>query len=287
MKYLMNSTKPKILVAYICVSSVASAIVGVDFTLSLDSNVDSGLTYNDLTKAGAGVDSSFVVGFQLEITAVDGQAVNIGPIAAFCAEIAEPVSVSSFNYDLSDIAQLSAGTAGQAGTASSNIPTGGIGDLRAARLAYLFDNFYISDSLSAWTMTDTDPTLHAFQLAVWEITHDDDLSLSSGSIALGTQTGGTNVTRRTNASNLATSYLNTVAAASIDSSYTSSQFAFWSLTNVTGDGSGSGGYQDLILALELETPQEEQFTEVIPEPSAYSLLVGLVGCSLIGLRRRR
>ncbi|GEM_PF-1119311 len=256
----------------------------VDFDLSLDTVTDGGLNYIDLNKAGAGTSDSFAIGFNVEVTAVDGQSVNINPVAAFCAEIQEPIDVASHSFDLDPLSALSAGRAGEAGTASSNIPTGGIGALRAARLAYLFDNFYISNQLSTWTMTDTEPNLHAFQLAVWEVTHDDGLTLDSGQISLGTQTLGNNPTRRENARILANTWLNTITAANVDASYTSSLFSFWGLTN-TDSVSPTEGSQDVILAFVKDSPDDQTFTDAVPEPSETILMTGFLALCFVGARR--
>jgi hypothetical protein len=253
--------------------------VVVDFSLSLETSVDGGLNYTDFTKAGAGTSDSFVIGFQVEITSVDGNAVNIGPIATFCSEIEESISAESYSFDLEDLSGLAAGRAGDTSTASSNIPSGGIGDLRAAQLAYLFDQYYISDEIGAWTMTDAEPNLHAFQLAVWEISHDDGLDLTSGEVFLGTQTGGSNPTRRANAVTLATTWLDNVDAAGITASYESSKFEFWSLVSTEGNTDGFG-FQDIVLALEKDSTEETEFSGNIPEPRMSALLAGIFVLSI-------
>jgi hypothetical protein len=258
-----------------CFSSLHAIVV--DFTLSLNTIVDSGLTYNNYQKAEAPSTSSFVIGFEVEVTAIDGQTVNLNPVAVFCSEIQEPISATSHSFTLDSLSGLAAGQAGATGTASSNIPSGGIGGLRAARLSYLFDNYYISEQLSAWTMTDMSPNLHAFQLAVWELTHDDDLDLYSGEVSLGVQTDGSNLTRRENARGLANDWVESVDAAGITAGYTSDKFSFWALTDI--------GSQDLILALEKDTSTESDFTGAIPEPSVSVLFAGCFAINLVFMRR--
>jgi hypothetical protein len=259
----------------------ASQGILIDFDLTLNLDVDQGLTYTNFTQAeDTDATSNFVIGFEIEITAVDGITQSLAPVAAFCSEIAESISLGSYSFTLSPLSSLAGSTAGNSRTASSSIPSGGIGDLRAARLAYLFDQFYISDVLTEWTQTEENPTIHAFQLAVWEITHDDGLDISSGEIALGVQTSGSDTTTRENAIILATSWVNAVAAANITSDYESSTFSFWSLTD---DGS-----QYVILALEKNSTTETEFTEIVPEQSEYALFLGLGALSVCwGTQRTR
>ncbi|TVP78456.1 MAG: hypothetical protein EA353_08290 [Puniceicoccaceae bacterium] len=265
--------------------NAVNAAVSVDFTLALNNNHDSGLSYTSLKQAGDGTSDAFVVGFQIEITGINGEAVDIAPVAAFCAELAEPIAATSYTFKLGSLRTLSAGTAGQPETASSNIPSGGIGALRAARLAYLFDEFYISDVLTVWEMTDANPSLHAFQLAVWEITHDDGLSLfdTNSEIWLPEQTGGSLPTRRENARQLAQQYLDSVAQAEasgiITSGYQSDKFDFYALTSTTGNDENGAGFQDVILAVDKNI--------AIPEPGAAALLAGFSALIALVTRRRR
>ena len=166
------------------------------------------------------------------------------------------------------------------------MPSGGIGSLAASRLSYLFDEHYISSTLTDWTMNDTTPSLHAFQLALWEITHDSDLDLSNtgGFTYLDSQTGGTNPTRRQNAVALAQTYLDEVEANIADDSYESQKFDLFSL--VSDSGNGSGGWQDVVLAFDKNSPQAETFAEaVVPEPSDGAFFLGLTASLIVSLRR--
>ncbi len=260
----------------------------IDFSISINTAHDGGLGYTNFTAGEAGSASRYVIGFELTITGIDGEPVTLGPLATFCSEIQEPISASTpYSFHAAPLSQLAAGTASVAGTASSGMPAGGIGTLAASQLAYLFDQHYISSTLSDWTMNDTTPSLHAFQLAVWEITHDTDLNLlnTGGVHYLAPQTDGTNPTRRQNAVTLAQSYLDEVAANIVDNTYVSQKFDILSL--VSSSGNGSGGWQDIVLAFDKASPEAEIFNDVavVPEASAASLLLGLAA-ALWMVRRR-
>ncbi len=177
-----------------------------------------------------------------------------------------------------DVENVSGGRAGEAGTASSNIPSGGLGALRAARVRALFDSYYVSSTLSDWSHSSAEPKGQAFQIALWEASHDDDLSLSltTGSIYAGAQSGTTQI----NGMALAQTYLNSISG--VTASYTSTVYDVWSLENI---GIPEGN-QDVIFATLIGSPESSTFkTFVVPEPSA-GLLAMLSG-GLVLLRRRR
>jgi len=259
----------------------------VNFSVTLNTSKDPGDTYQNFRAAGATTSSAFTIAFQIRINSVDGLAVNLSPIAAFCSELAEPIGVATYTFSANMLSNISAGRAGQNGTASSFIPVGGIGALRAARVAYLFDQYYISDQLTGWTFTTTDPSTHAFQIALWELTHDTDLSinLSSGQVYVGAQTGNGNALRN-NALSLAQTYLNSVAGANITASYTSTKFDFWALTDT--NGAGATGWQDVILATNKNTPAGQLLSSTIllPIPEPGSFVCVLLGGAICLMRRR-
>lgn len=268
-----------------CVAGARGAAM-VEFTLSLNTTVDSGSGYTNYHASEAGTSTQFAIGFQIDITSVDGVAVDLGPIASFCSEIQEPISTKTYQFEAKHLNELSAGQAGVSGSASASIPEGGIGDLRASRVAYLFDQYYISDQLSAWTQNQDNPTLHAFQLAVWELTHDTDMDIFStaGDIHVGSQSN----TLRNNALSLAQDYLDDVDTAGIDESYVSTKFKFWALTSDSGNGvDGNPGFQDVILATEIGSVEEEELSPYLPapEPGTASLVL-LAALGLLARRRR-
>ncbi|MCC5839815.1 MAG: hypothetical protein JJT96_06805 [Opitutales bacterium] len=252
------------------------AQVTVNFDLSLSSVDDPGATYTNLNQAEAGPIDSFVIGFQVTLRSVAGNPVNIGPLAAFCSELAEQIREGNFTFQLAPLSGLAAGTAGQSGTPSSNIPVGGIGSLRAAQVAWLFDNFYISDQLSEWTQSVQEPRLHAFQLALWEVTHDTGLDLSGGSIFF---SGQQNDLLRDNAIGLAQEWLDELSLEGIDESYTSQEFEFYALTSVSGNN--GAGFQDLVLAARRDSETVLTIEANIPEPRVAALFAGLLALAWV------
>ncbi len=262
--------------------------VPINFTLSLNTSKDPGATYNNMHRADAGTADSFVVGFQIKLNSVDGTTLTMTPVAAFCAELQESISATTYNtFHATDLNLLSAGRAGEAGTASSAIPIGGIGSLRASRVNYLFEQYYLSEALSEWTVTDAEPRTQAFQLALWEITHDDDLNLAntSGNIYIGTQNTDATSVRRNNAISLAQSMLDDVLNANIQSGYVSAKFDLWGLVN-----EGAPGSQDVVLALKKDSTNHETAgdllpTPTIPEPAVISFVM-LAGIGTLFIKRR-
>ncbi len=136
---------------------------------------------NNFHQAGAGTQFGFPLnGFEIS-NAAAGWTNQVG----FCIELAEPLTSSSYSSGFSSInlENISRGLAGVAGTASSAIPVGGIGAERAGRVRYLFDNHYQGAASADWTNEE----YGAFQLALWELSHDTDFSLidNTGEIYLG------------------------------------------------------------------------------------------------------
>jgi len=248
----------------VCLPPAHGATI-VTFDLSLHTT-DPGATYSDFHKAGDGTGSAFTVGFQIGVTELDGEGVDFGsPIATFCSELEEGIGAGSHELSLVGLPALARGRAGEPGTASSGIPEGGIGVLRSARVNYLFEHHYSSRDLGEWTNTFESPEIHAFQLALWEVTHDSDLDLSrtDGQIYLGAQGDP----RRQNALELAQLWLDEIAAANVGADYVSQSWDIWALESV-----GSPGKQDILIAVAAGSP--ESLLLSIPEPSLHLLLIG-------------
>jgi hypothetical protein len=261
----------------------ALAYSTVNFTVSADFASDPGTTFNHFREGEKGTGDVYAVAFTTSISAIDGQAVSPGPIASFCTELQEDIGLSSYQFESHPLAEVSAGRAGQSGTASIGIPIGGIGALRAARVRYLFDQHYESNTISLWNNTESHPTTAAFQIALWEVTHDNDLSLSlaTGSTCAGTQ----NTLRATAALDLASTWISNLANAGITESYTSSIYNVWTLVSLGGNA--GFGFQDVLFATSIADSRNPTFQTMssVPEPSVSLLL--LPGCALWGRRRKR
>ncbi len=271
---------------WITASAQTTANPIVDFVL--DASVSSGNTYQNFHQAGAGSSGVYVIGFNVDVSHVNGAPNGLGPVAGFCIELSQNIGNGTWTYEAGHLYQASAGIAGTIGTSSSNIPVGGIGDLRAARVRYLFDHFYQSSNISLWTHNSTTSNIHAFQLALWEVSHDDDLSLSNtnGSIYFsGGQGSGANAPFRNNVINLANSWLTNISNAGVTESYTSTTIDVATLISVQGTNNGPD-YQDLVMGYAKGAPGYDQFTQLIPVPEPSSILSILFG-SLLTLRRRR
>ncbi len=256
----------------------------VDFSLTQGT---SSANYSQFKAGGAPSKNQPVVGFEVDITSIGGLAVDASPMAAFCIEIAETIGNGSYEFDAGFLYEAAAGRAGEAGTASLNIQPGGIGQLRAARVRYLFDNFYESSTLSSWTQTSTTPNVHAFQLSLWELTHDEDFSLSNrnGSLYINRQSISDTTTMRNNAISLAQSWLTRISGAGITDSYESTKYDVISLMSDTGNTDGKG-YQDIVMGSLKGTTDHKTFSTLLPIPEPSSSLLALTA-SLLVLRRRR
>lgn len=194
----------------------------------------------------------------------------------FCIEMGESVSSNeSYTFTTIPLAQAAGGSApggpGLDAAWGTNIPSGGIGTARAARVSWLFDNYYQGTSPTAWTYgTDsTTKNAFAFQLALWELSHDDDFTLGLPTDGLGLSgTVSASSDKNNWTFNAAVTMINAANAANIPSTYTSTEWEIVTLANV-----GEPGTQDLVTAV-----------AAIPEPTSLALL-GLGGLAL--LRRRR
>ena len=248
----------------------------LDFSISL-SSYDPGATYVNLHSGSAGNINEYVVGFQLNVTSVNGGAGFASPLAGFCSEQVESVSGNTpYRFDIVPLEHVSSGRAGEYGTASYLIPAGGIGDLRAARVRYLFDNYYQSSTMSDWTGGPS--TFQAFQLALWETTHDNNLDLKTPS-PNGIYVAVQNDPGRDGAINLAQAMLDSLKAANVTPSYESAKVNVWGLASI--------GKQDLMLGIPIIlVPETQAVEELVPVPEPVGLSLLAVGGSLLLSRRR-
>jgi hypothetical protein len=155
---------------------------------------------NGFHRAGAGLwpGSFSVVEFRVSNTTV-----GWNNRVTFCIELEEPIGSPFFpsGFNSIPLENITRGRAGESGTATSAVPVGGIGAERAGKTRYLFDNYYQGTASSAWT----DEQYVAFQLALWELTHDTDFSLTdnTGEIYI----SGFNLPEAQNSIDLAQSWL--------------------------------------------------------------------------------
>lgn len=270
--------RPLSLIAFLALSLSCLQAQDADFTLTLDQSTNPLANYSNYHKAGAGTGNQVTGGFQIDVTSISNTPITFSnSFAAFCIEIQEPIGLSSYTHTIVPVEEVSGGRAGEAGTASSNIPVGGIGALRAARVRALFDSFYVSPTLSDWSHTVQEPKSQAFQLALWEVSHDDDLSLSqtSGSIYIGAQSRNT----QRNGVALAQTYLDSISK--VTASYTSTVYDVWSLENI----GVPEGNQDVIFATAIGSGDSDTIYSLIPEPS--TSLLAILGGAFALLPRRR
>ena len=253
----------------------------VTFDLALDNTFK--INIEDVHAGEAPVQSRDLQAYLIDIEMVNGVSDPFSSIA-FSVEFEEyAVEGSNTSYSIVPLENVSSGHSGEAGTASSGIPSGGIGADRAGQVRYLFDNYYQGSSLGDWSRSNAPdnpnipdhaqggggaPDTLAFQLAVWEIAHDSDLDLDPTDGDFWIDRTGNTGTRRTGALSLAQTWLDEIAAMGIGASYLSGVWEVHALQS-TDDA-------DLLYASLLPPP--------VPEPSIALFLFCASG--LLARRRR-
>lgn len=180
----------------------------------------------------------------------------------FCVELEQNITkntVNSFQLLSADQAAKGVNTG-----ASKNISLAGIGTIRARRLEILYQNVF--DPSTPVNLTNNDRV--AFQIAVWELSHDDDFSLNStpsSSVEFQIDIPAANGAIR----NKAWEYVNAVKA--LDSNPLAGRMALSVLHSST--------VQDFLI------PTTTLIA--IPEPSAYTFMLGaMMGAATWIIRRR-
>lgn len=283
---LFNQTMKKEVISILALATFGislQAATDVTFNLHVDSRdlgtFNTGYNINNFTVGENPGTTHFAIGFDLEVTSFGGVNPNYGHnMAAFCIELEQPIGLGAATHQSINLNQISSGVAGVSGTASTGIAVGGIGLLKAAQVRYAFDNYYTSSLLSDWSVGNSlNPDYIAFQLAIWEISHDNDLSLSStsGHVYINGAQTSDNISsaNKLAAINQAQAILNGVAAAGVTESYTSVNFLVVALENVDV----AGAQQDLVYGIEIAP---------IPEPSEYAFIFGLLGIGFVATRRK-
>ena len=101
------------------------------------------------------------------------QTQNLTDYTAFCSDITKTLYINNnyTDYKVVPLEYLAKENAGVSGTPAEQIPDGGIGPVRAGMLRYLVDKHFVSNNSTdaGWS---TNNIGMAFQIAVWEITHD-------------------------------------------------------------------------------------------------------------------
>lgn len=265
-----------------CLSGLIQAQTPVALTVTSGGGTIS--TYNGAHTGEAGTNNIATGGFAVQITAISGTAVSLAPHATFCTELGEGISFTSYTaFEVVQLHHATQGTAGRPGTASASIPLGGIGAQAAAEMRYLFDQYYLSETLADWTVQQS----QAFQLAVWEIGHDPGnlnvLPAGGGVFYVPVQNNGA----RDAAIALTQTMLDAVAAANVSTSYASTTVDVWSLADDNGINPTTG-YQDILFATFKTSPDGQTVAPLlpipVPEPTTLALLLGL---GAVGLMRRR
>lgn len=172
-------------------------------------------------------------------------------VVAYCMEISQSISIGqSYDYD------------------AVSLTTAGLSDTQARLVGILYDLYYAGDTTQDWNSVNTG----AFQLALWELTHDDDGSLRSESGNFYIDPGS----NTKHVADVADSYLAGVYSQAADSSY-SPYSELVSLTN--------SDYQDLIVLASLVPGYEGGQSVAIP--FGVNPLPGLALVGLFGWRRLR
>ena len=183
--------------------------------------------------------------------------VPLQKLSLYSVELQQGIGLKSTGnvYSVVGAAQASSGV--HAGL-SANIPLAGIGATRAASLevlySHVFNSHYDPGSLS-------DKSKSAFQLAVWELSHDDNFDLKNETA------GGF--------------YVETDGAAVNEAQ----ALVRWVQANV------ATAPKMPLSALHSSTTQDfliptQSYLSIIPEPSTYQLLAGLAVLSSLVWRRR-
>ncbi len=194
------------------------------------------------------------------VTAQSGTAYDpFDQLSLFCVELQQNIGLHSTGnvYSLINAAQASHGVGSGY---SNNISLLGIGSARVRNLEVLYGHVFGS-TYNPGALADTQKS--AFQLAVWELSHDDGFNLTSGS---GNQFW---ITSTGPAVTQAQTWVNWVAANYNNS--TTTVMPLSALHNATT--------QDFLI------PTAGSFS-AIPEPATYSLLIGLASLTVSAWRRK-
>jgi hypothetical protein len=116
------------------------------------------------------------------ITVIDADipSKNLYNYSAFCSEMGAVVQINTeyTSFQVVPLQNLASEYAGVAGTASVLIPFGGIGITHAGIVRYLYDKHFVSTAAGSWSPEQC----AAFQMAIWEVTHDQFTAIPNFSV---------------------------------------------------------------------------------------------------------
>jgi len=249
----MNFRPCFLLLGTLCLGGFSTGALAGTVTLDLTS-----ATPMDPRYAGHAGTSTFgpdVAGVQnFTVSAQAGNPFTLpAQLQLFCIELAQNIYLNSTGnfFTVTNASQGSSG--GPYSPLGANIPNAGIGAARADNLAVLYAHKFGS-AYDPGALSDTEKL--GFQLAVWELSHDDDFNLLGGS------GNGFWVT------------------APLDAATTEAQtLVSWVQVNA------ATAPKMQLYALHSDTIQD--FLVPIPEPSAYAAMAGLLALGAAGRMRRK
>ncbi len=204
-------------------------------------NFDGSRTWN---QAATGADYFGLAGLN-EFAVMGG-----GSVQTFCVEMSEGFPDDPIVYTVTDL-----------GGVPEHAPPGEMTDAKQTLMKDLFARHYDSatDEMGSWA--DRNDRAAAFQLVVWEISHENLTSSSDASYGLG------ELDLSTGAMVITDSYSSTVM----------------DMANAMIASLGNGGFQNYYKLRGLTNPNNQDMLIVVPTPA----IAGLAGLGLAGMRRRR
>ena len=156
-------------------------------TLQWFTDGDDAINMSNFQQPGVGLASSFTIYAPGNLT-IQSQGLTNYP--AFCSDLSRDLYIGNIykSYTVEPLEYLAKENAGKAGTQGVQIPDGGIGPVRAGMVRYLVDKHFVSTN-STDADWNTNNAAFAFQIAMWEITHDQ---YNSGSINFSVKDASTN-----------------------------------------------------------------------------------------------
>lgn len=236
------------------VSTSPQRQVTVNFDYSRSSGA-SGVTGGSLGIAG-------ITTFDIISTTSGGTTTpGYGQMSGFCVEFAESFIDDPITYDIVEVTQV-----------PEENPPGNMSANQATMMADLYSRYYASSTETAGTSwTNRQNNAAAFQLVVWEISHENfgasDLAGMQAELNIGL--GAFVVTDATNGDSAAATAVSELANNMIAALGSGGWNQFGALVGATNGASGSNDNQDFLF--------------VVPSPA----IAGLAGLGLVGMRRRR